>query len=217
MSSTTRSELIDYIYNTLRTQIRQGEIEDGTKLSENTLATEFSCSRTPVREALKRLDQDGFVVTIAHSGTYVKSPTIKDGQHLTEVRAYLEALAIRLCCEQGSDPVELEALLDSMDVLIASPDFNSQAFSALHYQFHLSLVELADNDVLTQTYSRLNLSESVLLFSQTLNARGLEKTQKEHRKLVATIRDRDAKRGERFMLAHLWRKRNQFKRRDPEA
>ncbi len=93
--------MIDTIYDTLRDQIRSGSLSGGgTKLSENTLAATFACSRTPVREALKRLDQDGFVVTIAHSGTYVKDLTMQEYQHLTEVRAYLEALAIRSACEQ---------------------------------------------------------------------------------------------------------------------
>ena len=93
METTKKSQLIDTIYNHLKHQIRQGLLPNGAKLSENTLAKEFSCSRTPVREALKRLEQDGFVVIVAHSGSYVKDITMVDYQQLTEVRAYLEALA----------------------------------------------------------------------------------------------------------------------------
>lgn len=75
MDTPTKNQLIDSIYNHLKRQIRQGLLPNGAKLSENTLAKEFSCSRTPVREALKRLEQDGFVVIIAHSGSYVKDIT----------------------------------------------------------------------------------------------------------------------------------------------
>ncbi len=218
MSDILSSQLIDHIYDTLRDQIRNGLLPGGTKLSENTLAATFSCSRTPVREALKRLDQDGFVVTIAHSGTYVKDLTMQEYQHLTEVRAYLEALAIRAACEQHADTSALEKILDTMDDLIEGKGpFQVQAFSELHYRFHLELVALAGNDLLTLTYSRLNLGEAALLFSQTLNKRGLKKTQAEHRKLVDAIKNHDQKEGERFMLAHLWRKRNQFKKEDQEG
>ncbi|MGE4453971.1 MAG: GntR family transcriptional regulator [Sphaerochaeta sp.] len=218
MSDTLRSQLIEHIYESLREQIRSGELPGGTKLSENTLAYTFSCSRTPVREAFKRLDQDGFVVTIAHSGTYVKDLTMQEYQQLTEVRAYLEALAMRSACEQHADTTPLIQILDEMDRLIASPlPFDVQTFSSLHYQFHLDLINLAGNELLTRTYSRLNLGEAALLFSQTLNKRGLKKTQEEHRRLVRAIDAGDIKEGERFMLAHLWRKRNQFKRQDQEG
>ncbi|NLE15382.1 MAG: GntR family transcriptional regulator [Spirochaetales bacterium] len=212
MDTPTKNHLIDTIYNHLKRQIRQGLLPNGAKLSENTLAKEFSCSRTPVREALKRLEQDGFVVIIAHSGSYVKDITMVDYQQLTEVRAYLEALAIRLACEHGANPAILEQILDRMDALYKDgSSFDVQMFSTLHYQFHLELVKLADNNLLTLTYSRLNLSEAALLFAQNINERGLAKTQAEHRRLVEAIKARDEKEGERFMLSHLWRKRDRFR------
>ena len=212
MDTPTKNHLIDTIYNHLKRQIRQGLLPNGAKLSENTLAKEFSCSRTPVREALKRLEQDGFVVIIAHSGSYVKDITMVDYQQLTEVRAYLEALAIRLACEHGANPAILEHILDRMDALYKDgSSFDVQMFSTLHYQFHLELVKLADNNLLTLTYSRLNLSEAALLFAQNINERGLAKTQAEHRRLVEAIKARDEKEGERFMLSHLWRKRDRFR------
>lgn len=194
MDNTTKSQLIDTIYNHLKHQIRQGLLPNGAKLSENTLAKEFSCSRTPVREALKRLEQDGFVVIVAHSGSYVKDITMVDYQQLTEVRAYLEALAIRLACENGADPAILDQILDRMDALWkGGKAFDVQTFSSLHYQFHLELVKLSGNNLLALTYSRLNLSEAALLFAQNINDRGIAKTQAEHRRLVDAIRARDEK------------------------
>ncbi|MDT4762807.1 GntR family transcriptional regulator [Sphaerochaeta sp. PS] len=205
--------LTEKIYLFLKDHILQGRFHYGEKLSENTLAQQFSCSRTPVREALKRLEHDGFVTIIAHSGSYVKDPSMSDNQQLTEVRAYLEALAIRLCCLENRDTSELETILSGMDAIGEMDPFDAQTFSKLHYRFHLSLVQLADNSLLTQTYERLNLNESALLFAQKLTKAGIRKTQEEHRKLVKAIKDQDEKAGERFMLSHLWRKRDQFKSR----
>lgn len=209
----TKSHLIETIYEHLKDQVRQGLLQNGAKLSENNLAKQFSCSRTPVREALKRLEQDGFVVIVPHSGSYIKDITMVDYQQLTEVRAYLEALAMRIVCENGADSSKLEAILDQMDELWKSNRaFDVQKFSALHYQFHLELIKLAGNELLTQTYSRLNLSEAALLFAQSINDRGIAKTQEEHRHLVEAIRRQDIKEGERFMLSHLWKKRDRFKK-----
>lgn len=205
------NSLIDQIYELLKNQILQGTLSDGEKLSENTLAFQFSCSRTPVREALKRLEQDGFVSIIAHSGSYVRDTTMTDYQQLTEVRAYLEALAIRLNCENHVLTAPLEAILDAMDEISTATPLDIQAFSKLHYQFHLTLVELTQNELLSQTYKRLNLSKSALLFSQNLNSKGIKKTQEEHRRLVEAIKEGNTKAGEHFMLSHLWRKRDRFK------
>ena len=211
MQTNTNNSLIDQIYELLKQQILQGALKNGEKLSENTLALQFSCSRTPVREALKRLEQDGFVSIIAHSGSYVRDTTMTDYQQLTEVRAYLEALAIRLDCENKVNAAPLEAILDSMDEISEKKPLDVQTFSKLHYQFHLILVELAQNELLSQTYKRLNLSKSALLFSQNLNSKGIKKTQEEHRRLVEAIKESNTKTGEHFMLSHLWRKRDRFK------
>lgn len=213
MKTKQETRLIDAICQYLKNQIRQGQLQYGVKLSENSLASHFSCSRTPVREALKRLEQDGLIVIVERSGSYVKDITMTDYQQVTEVRAYLEALAIRIACEQESDTQHLAAILDEMDSLFCSDtQLDIQKFSHLHFQFHLGLVKLGENEMLVQAYSRLNLNEASLLFCQDFKEKGLRKTQDEHRRILKAIEDRDQKGGEHFMLSHLWKKRNKFKK-----
>jgi DNA-binding GntR family transcriptional regulator len=209
--------LIDTIYQDLREEILQEKRKKGEKLSENTLAEQYRCSRTPVREALKRLEQDGFIVILPHSGSYVKDSTVTDYRQLTEVRTYLEALAIRLDCEGDADTAELVALLDEMDAVAACRTIDVPLFNSLHYRFHRTLVHLAGNPLLEQLWSRLNLNESALMFDQVLNKSGMKKTQAEHRHLVQAIEDRNARDGERFMVSHLWKKRERIKAEDPKA
>jgi DNA-binding GntR family transcriptional regulator len=211
MHEVKNKSLIDTIYQSLRNKILQENLEKGEKLSENTLAQEFECSRTPVREALKRLEQDGFIVILPHSGSYVKDSTINDYQQLTEVRAYLEALAIRLDCDSKVSTQELDDLLDQMDRIGESSNVDMQLFTTLHYRFHLTLVHLAKNALLDQMWGRLNLNESALMSYQGLSKSGIKKTQTEHRRLTQAIKTGNAKDGEKFMLSHLWRKREQFR------
>ena len=84
------------IYSTIQNRIRSGEYTPGEKLSENLLATEFNCSRMPVREALKHLEQDGLVTIQPKSGTYVRGYSPEEIRNAVEIRAYLEALAFTL-------------------------------------------------------------------------------------------------------------------------
>ncbi|AEV31020.1 transcriptional regulator [Sphaerochaeta pleomorpha str. Grapes] len=203
--------LIDTIYQNLKNDILQEKLAKGEKLSENTLAQEFHCSRTPVRESLKRLEQDGFIVIVPHSGSYVKDSTKNEYQQLTEVRAYLEALAIRLDCHNRVSAQQLEELLDEMDTIGESGTIDIQLFNTLHYRFHYNLVHLANNQLLDQMWGRLNLNESVLMSYQGLSKAGIKKTQTEHRRLIQAIKNGNAKDGEKCMLLHLWRKREQFR------
>ncbi|MGH0053878.1 MAG: GntR family transcriptional regulator, partial [Sphaerochaetaceae bacterium] len=111
----TKSVIIDQIYQDIRNKILKNEYIPGNKLSENALSIEYNCSRTPVREAIKRLEQDGFVTVLPQSGSYVKELTIKDYQYIAEVRTYLESLAFRINCENAIDVTPFSSILDEMD------------------------------------------------------------------------------------------------------
>lgn len=206
----TKIIVIEQIYNDIRNKILKNEYAPGTKLSENSLATGYDCSRTPVREAIKRLEQDGFVTVLPHSGSYVKEMTIREYQYLAEMRSYLESLAFRLNCEKGTSIEPFADILDKMDACDIVNDVLE--FSNLHFQFHLSMVEASGNETLYTTFRRLNLNANSLLFYQQLTEKGKQSTQDEHRKILAFLANKDIVKGERFMFAHLWRKRNKFKK-----
>ncbi len=208
----TRSVVIEQIYQDIRQKILKNEYIPGSKLSENSLSVDYDCSRTPVREALKRLEQDGFVTVLPRSGSYVKELTLKDYQEIAEVRTYLESLAFRLLCEQKPDIAHLGAILDEMDGCDMEKPDDVMRFSDLHYQFHLGLIRLSGSQALLTTYCRLNLNTNSLLFYQRLSNQGKIQTQDEHRKILDYLKEGEAGKGERFMVAHLWRKRNAYKR-----
>ncbi len=201
---------IEQIYNDIRNKILKNEYAPGSKLSENSLSSDYNCSRTPVREAIKRLEQDGFVTVLPHSGSYVKEMTIREYQYLAEIRSYLESLAFRLNCENKTDVRPFADILDQMDACDIVNDVLT--FSNLHFQFHLAMVEASGNETLYTTFRRLNLNANSLLFYQQLTEKGKKATQEEHRKILAFMEAQDIAKGERFMFAHLWRKRNKFKK-----
>lgn len=194
------------IYDTLRKKILEEAYYPGEKLSENALAKEFDCSRTPIRETLKRLEQDGLIVVRPQSGTYVRLHSTKDYRDLIEVRAYLESLAFRLAVEREADPAPMAELADRMDAAVSSAPVDMAAYAESHYAFHREFVSLSGNALLIQSFERLNLKSSHL-FLQSMNRESARKTQDEHRRIIDLIAARDRK-GEKFVQDHLWKKRD---------
>lgn len=207
----THNPLIDHISDVLRTRILRGEYKEGAKLSENTLSKEFGCSRTPVREALKALEQDNMVVIQPHSGTYVKALTDEENLEITEIRSYLESLAFRLACEKGADATVLRTLCEQMAAILEADETDFISYGKVHYLFHRHLVELSGSEILVDLYSRLNLNSATKLIYRKMDKAGIEQTEKEHFAIVEALERRDAVEGEKFMFNHLWKKRERLK------
>jgi len=203
---TDKAKNVEELYVVLRKRILSEYYFAGQKLSENALAKEFDCSRTPIRESFKRLEQDGLIVVKPKSGSYVRLYSGKNYRDLIEVRAYLEGLAFRLAVERGADASQLEALSKKMDDIIASPQIDMAAYADLHFKYHKEFVRLSGNELLEKFFERLNLKSSHL-FLQTMNPEIARKTQDEHWHIIDLVKSRDSK-GEKFVIQHLWKKRD---------
>ena len=92
--------LREIVCEVLRDAIRGGVLKPGEWLKENDLADELLVSRTPVREAIRKLEQEGYVVTVPRRGAYVASVSIRDINEIFEIRAALEVLACELAAER---------------------------------------------------------------------------------------------------------------------
>ena len=98
--------LRDVVFNTLRQAILKGELKPGERLLEIALAERLGVSRTPVREAMRKLEQEGLVVMIPRRGAQVASITEKDLNDVLEVRITLENMAIEKACANMTDSWE---------------------------------------------------------------------------------------------------------------
>jgi DNA-binding GntR family transcriptional regulator len=110
MAITTRT---DYAYQKLKDLISEGAYPPGNVLTEQTLARELGVSRTPIREAIRRLEADGWVSTIPGRGALVRSLSVQDVEEIFVVREELEALALRLAISNIPSS-ELEAMEGEM-------------------------------------------------------------------------------------------------------
>jgi len=210
----TGKNLITDIYQDLRRKILTETIYPGQKISETALAAEYNCSRTPVRETLKRLEDDGLVVIKPKSGTYVKNETPRDFIELMQLRASLERLAFQLALEKVTpkDINSLEKKLDELDRLTAEEPIDMMRFARTHYEFHYTLMQLSDNTLLLRHFERLNLRSSHM-FYQLMDKKRADDTQAEHKMIVTLLKHKDDS-GATYVENHLNRKINRFLRHD---
>ncbi len=198
-----RSHARVQVYAALHDGIVRAEHEPGERLSENELAARFGVSRTPVREALARLREEGLLRVEPQYGSFVapiSETAVRDAQFIREA---LECASIRRATERfrEDDLVELEAKLSGQERARAAADHD--AFFALDDEFHHTLCDLSGHTevwrVSQRAKSHLNRVRRLSLPAPHY----LEEMIREHREVVAALERRDADAAERALRHHL--------------
>jgi DNA-binding GntR family transcriptional regulator len=140
-----RRHTYDHVYRTLRRALATGQIPEGTRLVETDLAARLGVSRTPVRDALRRLESDGFAERGSGGGLWSRTIGPDDIKDLFLVRAELDELAARLACERAKREQwqEPEALIAAMGEAVTAHGAMSDGFSDAHLAFHASIYRIA--------------------------------------------------------------------------
>ena len=155
MSFKTPLLLGSQVFQYLREQIIAGKLEEGSRLNELALQKDLGTSRSPIREAFRRLELEGLVEIIPRKGAFVRSISAEDLIEATAVRASLEALALRLAGPRiGPEKLrELSETLRAMDEAQEKRDV--ETFTDLHWRFHEILIGLGGNQILAKTYANV--------------------------------------------------------------
>ncbi|QIX26469.1 GntR family transcriptional regulator [Nocardioides sp. JQ2195] len=145
----------DRAHEYLRGAIMRGELTGGTMLSENELAARLSMSRTPVRAALVRLQQEGWVTIYPQRGALVRSIELGELQESAQMRHALETCGVHRSTEHTRSRARatLTENLAQQESVLASGAFDG--FAPLALQFHRGFVELAQNQLMLVAYDRL--------------------------------------------------------------
>ncbi len=199
----------------LRDFILSGDLRPGDRISELPMVERLGISRTPIRMALVRLEEEGLLEAIPSGGFTVKAFSEADIHDAIEVRGTLEGLAARLAAERGgraSVLVELKDRLQRLDDLVGRPTLTVDDFSQyvdLNGQFHALLIDAADSPVLARQIDRaLNLpfaspSGFVMVQAMLPEARQiLTIAQDHHHCVVRAIEEREGARAEALMREH---------------
>ena len=195
--------LREVVCETLRDALRRGILQPGERLMEIQLAEDLGVSRTPVREAIRKLEMEGYVIMMPRRGTYVADLSIRDINEVFEIRTSLESLASGLAAERiDEDELEkLQRLLVEIGAYIKSGDMES--IVRTDTEFHDLLYQASRNTRLVGIIS--NLREQLTRFRTTsMSFPGrLKATLEEHRKIVEAIAQGDEKAARKAAEHHM--------------
>ncbi len=195
--------LRDVVFNTLRQAILKGELKPGERLMEIALAERLGVSRTPIREAMRKLELEGLVVMIPRRGAQVANITERDLNDVLEVRIALENLAIEKACQYMTEEQmeELKAAAQKFERSIAgrNPVYLAEADEA----FHEIIYQASDNRRLKQVLN--NLREQIYRYRvEYLKEEEAGKLLiQEHRELYNAIRSRDVRKAQEVAFRHI--------------
>ena len=165
----------------IRDAIINGVFAPGERLMEIQMADEMGVSRTPVREAIRKLEMEGFVVMIPRRGTYVSNMSIRDINDVYEIRISLDTLAAGLAAERISDEE-----LEEADI-----------------EFHDVLYKASRNERLRNIINNLREQITVIRGVSMRYPGRLKDTQEEHRRLVESIAARNVEKSQEAARIHL--------------
>jgi DNA-binding GntR family transcriptional regulator len=204
----SRLALHDQVVARLRTLLVEGRIPPGAKLNERVLSEQLRVSRTPLREAIKLLAQEGLVDLIPNRGAVAVKLTEADIEHSFEVLADLEGLSGELAARRITDAelTELRAL--HYEMLAAHARCDLSAYYRLNAQIHAGITAAARNPVLASTWQRINARVQSLRFRTNQDDAKWKRAVAEHEQMLALLDARDAAGLRAVLAAHIRHKRD---------
>jgi DNA-binding GntR family transcriptional regulator len=193
------------VYESLRQRIITGELKPGLPINEADFARELSVSKTPVREALRQLERDGFVENVPGRGSAISNIRPQDIREVLEIREIIEVgAAKRAAWQHGSE--ELRRKLDENRKLLEQEESQESVHEWGSWEdVHLSIVKAVGNQTLVEMY--LGLLDRILrirsYYGQRFTQRRLHEILGEHTAMLDAIVAGDAERAEQVVQRHL--------------
>lgn len=196
--------LRDVVFNTLRQAILMGELEPGARLMEIQLANRLGVSRTPIREAIRKLELEGLVVMIPRKGAEVAKITSKDLHDVLEVRCALEELAVELACNKISAE-DIAALKETLEAFKTALNNKVLAdIAATDVYFHDIIYTATHNDRLIQMLSNLREQMYRYRVEYLKDSQSHSKLIEEHEAIIYNLQTRNVSETKRIIKNHIY-------------
>ena len=195
--------LRDVVFQTLRTAILKGDLKPGERLMELQLASKLGVSRTPIREAIRMLEQEGLARTIPRKGAEVAGMTEKDMEDVLQIRCVLEELAARLSCQNITDEEMRELKIAMVAFEEKTREGNVVELAKADVTFHDIIYRAADNPKLLVLLN--NLREQMYRYRTEYmkDDRIHPVLIREHKEMVKALESRDQELVARDVRQHL--------------
>jgi DNA-binding GntR family transcriptional regulator len=191
------------VYTALRRDILEREFDPGEPLTEQHLSLRYGVSRTPVREALAKLERDRLVRVVPKKGAFVQTASPDDVRELYQIREALEVLAVRLAAPR-LDPGALAGYETRFRALRSRGTRASHAeVRALGEEFHGYLIKQAGNARLIETLEQIREQIRGVWTMSILAPRRVQGLVHEHLAIIRALRGSDTRRAERLMARHV--------------
>lgn len=195
--------LRDVVFNTLRKAILTGELKPGERLMEIHLANRLGVSRTPIREAIRKLELEGLVIMIPRRGAEVAQITEKNLKEVLEVRRALDALCVELACDRISADEE-EQLREACDEFErATETRDATIITKADVEFHDIIVQATGNQRLIQLINNLSEQMYRYRFEYIKDENRHDNLISEHRMIYEGIVNRDKEKAAQAAKLHI--------------
>ena len=197
------ASLTEKAYQAISSAIARLELKPGESLTQDRLARWLSISRTPVREALRRLEQDGIIQTAPGRGLIVSELTIKDAEDLLEMLALLDTRAAWLAAQRRT-PEQAERLLAiAQDLRVAANGYDIEAWDRIDQPFHETLLDASDNQFLRRSIEDVRRRLQRITYHLARQPEHLQSGTRDHVLLAQAIHAGDAAGASEIQRQHL--------------
>lgn len=195
--------LRDIVYDRLKDDIRHGKLRPSEPLSENKLSKRLEISRTPIREALQRLAQEGLVRNVPGQGVTVAAPSMQEVFNVIHLRLLIEPELARLAAESIAAE-DLEQLLRAVEEMEQAVEHeNREAWSRADTLFHETLCEACPNELLGEMALQMRNRLHYMTTKTQTSQRRVGVCTHEHRAVVDAIAEEDAGTAQEAMAHHV--------------
>jgi len=187
------------VYDILKEMIADQRFNPGSYINVEKLTHELGVSRTPIWEAVRRLEQEGIVIHTPHKGVKVRELTRKMALELYEVRETMEGLAARLGAERGTPEIisEMETCLEEQEIVVKNAD--AVGYSRSDHDFHLLIFKACGNDLLKEILEGLRYKALPLAFKL---APHFDEFLAFHREILNAFREKDGAAAQNAIQRH---------------
>jgi len=195
--------LREVVFNNLRDAILKGTLKPGERLLENQLADKLGVSRTPVREALRMLEQENLVLLVPRKGAQVLNISADDIKNIMEIRSSLEVLGMKYACKNmpAEKIEELKKYNAEFEDAFAREDYQAVADSDVN--FHNIIIEAANNDMLCVLINNIRTRAYRFRMAYLEVYETKEAVIEHHRKIVEAIENHWEEKGVQIMAEHI--------------
>ena len=203
MKTSNAQSASEFAYNAIKEMMGQYVLVPGQKITLDTLAEKIKLSKTPIINALHRLEKEDFVTSIKNKGFFIKEISLKEMHELYRVREALEILSVEEGIKYSTEDKLREVRKAKVSHDNYKDEFGSIKRFTLDALFHLKIAEMSGNSSLTRFLKQVLEHIYIRQRIERASPKRLLEAPKEHQKIFEAIKNKDMKKARIFMKRHI--------------